>query len=102
MNDVPTLTASGEVIYGETPEDGIIAKVYGDPELAQLFAAAPGLLDACKHGEQALRVVLHQTEQANDDNAIVTIPCIDVMHLRNRVMQAHDSLQDAIAEAEKV
>lgn len=40
----PILTASGEVIYGETPEDGIIARVYGDPELATMFAAAPDLL----------------------------------------------------------
>lgn len=49
----PTLTASGEIIYGEAPEDGILAKVYGDPELAKLFAAAPDLLetldDICKH-----------------------------------------------------
>ena len=44
----PLLTASGEVIYGETPEDGMLAKVYGDPELARVFAAAPELLAACK------------------------------------------------------
>ena len=37
----PTLTAIDDRIYGETPEDGLIAKVYGDAELAALFAAAP-------------------------------------------------------------
>lgn len=36
----PIYTASGEAIYGETPEDGIVAKVYGDPELAEVFASA--------------------------------------------------------------
>jgi hypothetical protein len=40
MEKRPIYTASGEVIYGETPEDGIVAKVYGDPDLAQVFAAA--------------------------------------------------------------
>ena len=37
----PQLTAMGDRIYGETPEDGIMACAYGDPELAELFAAAP-------------------------------------------------------------
>ena len=46
MNKRPILTASGDVIYGKTPEDGIIAKVYGDPELARLFAVAPEMFDA--------------------------------------------------------
>ena len=35
------LTAIGDRIYGETPEDGIVARVYGDPELARQMAAAP-------------------------------------------------------------
>ena len=36
----PTLTASGDRIYGETPEDGIMVRVYGDPELAEKIACA--------------------------------------------------------------
>lgn len=34
----PILTASGDKIYGETPEDGIIARVYGDEVLARKIA----------------------------------------------------------------
>ena len=39
----PQLTAMDDRIYGETPEDGLIARVYGDSELATIFAAAPAV-----------------------------------------------------------
>ena len=62
----PIYTASGEVIYGETPEDGIIAKVYGDPELAGLFVERFNLHDelvaACKGLVELPEV--HTMEQA--------------------------------------
>ncbi len=44
----PILTAIGDRIYGETPEDGLIARVYGDDALAAQFAAAPELKAACE------------------------------------------------------
>lgn len=64
----PTYTASGEVIYGETPEDGIVAKVYGDPELADLMARAVNthdkliadkeqLIATCKKAATAIQCV---------------------------------------------
>jgi hypothetical protein len=40
----PKLTALGDKIYGETPEDGIIARIYSDEDLAARFVAC---FDAC-------------------------------------------------------
>lgn len=42
----PRLTALGDRIYGETPEDGLVARVYGDDALALKMAASPTLLEA--------------------------------------------------------
>ena len=46
MSDhTPELTAIGDKIYGETPEDGIIARVYADEALAARLVAC---YNACK------------------------------------------------------
>ena len=71
----PIYTASGEVIYGETPEDGIIAKVYGDPELAGLFVERFNLHDelvaACKAVERS-----YASGQAYDKSALPLVEAV--------------------------
>ena len=52
------LTAMGDRIYGETPEDGIVARVYGDPALALKMAAATEMLEAL---EASWRMVWDKT-----------------------------------------
>ena len=73
----PQLTALGDRIYGETPEDGIVGCAYGDPELASIFAAAPELLAALEAFTEAMDMHLgHKHEVAicdADDQARAVI-----------------------------
>ena len=87
----PVLTASGDRIYGETPEDGLIARVYGDHELAMKMAAALEMLEALKlllklrsyqTLEEAAREYPHGKEDVADEIA------------------AFDAIRAAIAKAE--
>lgn len=47
MKKRPILTARGDLIYGDPPSV-IVARVYDDPELAAIFAAAPEMLTHSK------------------------------------------------------
>lgn len=57
MTHTGPVYASGEVWYGETPEDGQLAKFYGDPELAERAARAvnrDALFDECVEALEAI------------------------------------------------
>lgn len=62
----PIYTACDEKIYGETPEDGMVAKVYSDPELATMFAAAPELLAACEAGRATANTIIQNMANHTD------------------------------------
>ena len=53
-----TLTAQGDLIYGETPEDGLIARVYGAPRLARQFAASDEMLAALRMAKSVLATAI--------------------------------------------
>ena len=79
-----TLTAAGDLIYGETPEDGIVARVYGAPKLARQFAASDEMLRALRKAELVLAEVVMTGKFPRDDTS-------------DRI--ALDTVREAITEA---
>ena len=98
----PTLTAIGDRIYGETPKDGLIARVYGDAELAALFAAAPETAaerDRLREINAELVEALYGVRDYFESNADADLPS-GSMYLPNEEMKVLVAIDAAIARAE--
>ncbi len=83
----PQLTAIEDRIYGETPEEGLIARVYGDPELATVFAASRDLL-------AALQKLVAEYDSI-EPGEITNVACIVAFMVQDFLPQARAAIDKA-------